>query len=109
MNFIVSEKKLTSSFMYSSFYEIGMRTNLVSARGTAVQHLVLQPPIWTGEPYRKYLQEKMKRVSKNMTITMCKGTTCVKVENLPKSRPSEIYSTKNCIIVTNRGTSSRIL
>ncbi len=95
--------------MYSSFYEIGMRANLVSVRGTAVQHLVLQPPIWEGEPFREYQKEKMKRVSKNMTITMCKGTTCVKVENLPKSRPSEIYSTKNCIIVTNRGTSSRIL
>ena len=94
--------------MYSSFYEIGMRANLVSARGTAVQNLVLQAPIWTGEPYRKYLQEKMKRVSKNMTITMCKGTACVKVENLPKSRP-KIHSTKSYIIVTNRGTSSRTL
>ena len=94
--------------MYSSFYEIGMRANLVSARGTAVQHLVLQPPIWEGEPFREYQKEKMKRVSKNMTITMCKGTACVKVENLPKSRP-KIYSTKRRIIVTNRGTSSRIL
>ncbi len=94
--------------MYSSFYEIGMRANLVNARGTAVQNLVLQAPIWTGEPYREYLQEKMKRVSKNMTITMCKGTASVKVENLPKSRP-KIYSTKSCVIVTNRGTSSRIL
>jgi len=108
MNIIVSKKKQTTSFMYSSFYEIGMRANLVNARGTAVQNLVLQAPIWTGEPYREYLQEKMKRVSKNMTITMCKGTACVKVENLPKSRP-KIYSTKSCIIVTNRGTSSRIL
>ena len=94
--------------MYSSFYEIGMRANLVNAKGTAVQNLVLQAPIWTGEPYREYLQEKMKRVSKNMTITMCKGTACVKVENLPKSRP-KIRSTKSYIIVTNRGTSSRTL
>ncbi len=109
MNFIVSKKKLTSSFMYSSFYEIGMRANLVSARGTAVQNLVLQAPIWTGEPYREYLQEKLKQVSKNTIITMCRGTASLKVENLPKSRPSVIYSTNGHIIVTNRGTSSRIL
>ncbi len=109
MNIIVSEKKQTTSFMYFLFYEICMRANLVNARGTAVQNLVLQAPIWAGEPYRKYLQEKLKRVSKNTTITICRGTACVKVENLPKSRPSKIYSTNGRIIVTNRGTSSRIL
>ncbi len=94
--------------MYSSFYEIGMRANLVSARGTAVQKIDVHSPNWAGEPYREYLQEKMKGVSANETMTMCRGTACVKVENYPKSRP-KIYSAKSCIIVTNRGTSSRIL
>ena len=89
--------------------KFGMRANLVKARGTAVQNIVLQAPIWTGEPHQEYLQEKLKQVSKNTTITICRGTACVKVENLLKSRPSKNNSTNGSIIVTNRGTSSRIL
>ena len=95
--------------MSYSFYELIMRASLVSGRGTTVQRIDVHSPNWAGEPDREYLQEKMKGVSANETVTICRGTACVKVENYPKSRPSKIYSTNGCIIVINRGTSSRIL
>ena len=51
----------------------------------------------------------MKNVSKNETITMCKGTTSVRAENYPKPIRAMPYSTKGCIMVTNRGTNRSIL
>ncbi len=86
-----------------------MRANVVSARGTTVQKIDVQSPNWAGEAHLDYQQEKLNAISENQTITMCKGTACVKVENLRKPRPSKIYSIKGCTIVTNRGTGSRIL
>jgi len=66
-------------------------------------------PTFFLKSFQHYQDEMMKDVSKNETITMCKGTTSVRAENYPKPIRAMPYSTKGCIIVTNRGTSTSIL
>ncbi len=95
--------------MSNFFLKAVVKVHITVGRGTNVQKIDLQPPNWAGESFQHYQDEMMKDVSKNETITMCKGTTSVRAENYPKPIRAMPYSTKGCIIVTNRGTSRSIL
>jgi len=59
--------------MLYSLYELIMRENQVSARGTTVHKIDVHSPNWAGESYRDYQQEKMKAVSANEILTTCKA------------------------------------
>ena len=82
-----------------------MKVKRVSARGTSIREVELEPENWSGDKYRAVQRERIAKVSKDYVIVSGRGTRTQKVGDLPapKPRPSTFGWTR----VTNRGTSSR--
>lgn len=82
-----------------------MKVKRVSARGTSIREVELEPENWSGDKYRAVQQERIANVSKDYVLISGRGTRTQKVGDLPapKPRPSTFGWTR----VTNRGTSSR--
>jgi len=82
-----------------------MKAKIVSARGTSVREVELEPQNWSGDSYRAEQKKRFEKIPKDYVLHQNRGTKTIKVGDLPspKPRPSTLGVTR----VTNRGTASR--
>ena len=78
----------------------------VGGRGTSRRLTDKEADNWSGEEYRK-LQKERKEASKDIYITMGRGTKKVKFSDIAETKGTSAGTSKGHWIRTNRGTSRR--
>jgi len=78
----------------------------VGGRGTSRRVTDKEADNWSGEAYKK-LQDERKEASKDVYITMGRGTKKVKFGDIAQTKGSTAVPSKGHWVRTNRGTSRR--
>jgi hypothetical protein len=82
-----------------------VKVKRITGRGTGIRESDEEELTWAGDQYRKVQSERLKKIEKNITMHLGRGTKTMTLKDLPEPKPRP--STEGMTRITNRGTGSR--
>jgi hypothetical protein len=77
----------------------------ITGRGTGIREDEVEELNWAGDQYREAQSERLKKIKKNITLHLGRGTKTTTLKELPEPKPRP--STEGMTRITSRGTDSR--